>query len=117
MPKILIVDDSQFMRSILKTILEQGGYLELVEASNGLEAIDKVTSEHPDLVMMDIIMPQMDGMKTLENVGRAVKVIMVTAVGQEDMVEKAISLGAKDYIVKPFNAKHVLDVVKKVLTT
>lgn len=115
MSKILIADDSQFMRSILKTILAQGGYTNVIEAANGVEAVEKAKSENPDLVLMDIIMPQMDGMQALEKIGINSDVVMVTAVGQEEMVKKAMSLGAKDFVVKPFNARKVLEIVKRVV--
>jgi two-component system, chemotaxis family, chemotaxis protein CheY len=110
--KILIADDSQFMRQILKELLEKQGY-EVLEAENGKIAIEKVKSESPDLLLLDIIMPEMDGLEVLAET--EVKTIVISAVGQEKMVEEAKAAGALDYIVKPFENEQVLQVIEKVL--
>jgi two-component system, chemotaxis family, chemotaxis protein CheY len=111
--KILIADDSQFMRSVLQDIVVAGGY-EVIEAVNGKEAIEKVEQEKPDLVLLDIIMPETDGIAVLKKIGKTAKVVVISAVGQEKMVDEAKELGALDYIVKPFENKQVLEVIKKV---
>lgn len=112
--KILIAEDSQFMRGVLKDIFKEEGY-ELVEAQDGKEALDKFEKEKPDLVLLDIIMPEVDGIEVLKNIGKKAKVIVISAVGQEKMVEEAKELGALDYIVKPFDNEKVLETVKKVI--
>lgn len=112
--KILIADDSIFMRNVLKDILAKVGH-ELIDAENGKEALEKYDSEKPDLVLLDIIMPEVDGIEVLKKIGKTAKVIVISAVGQEKMVEEAKSLGALDYIVKPFDNEKVLEAVKNVL--
>ncbi len=115
MSKILVVDDSSFIRTIMTNILNEGGYTEIVEASTGQEAIEKYQAEKPDLVLLDIIMPDMDGMEVLQQIGSEAKICMVTAVGQEDMITKSKELGAVDYITKPFDNEKVLSTVKTLL--
>lgn len=115
MAKILIADDSQFMRTQVKDILTEAGYNELVEASDGKEALEMYESEKPDLVLLDIIMPDVDGIAVLKKIGKEAKIVVVSAVGQEKMVDEAKELGALDYIVKPFDVEQVLEAVKKVL--
>jgi two-component system, chemotaxis family, chemotaxis protein CheY len=112
--KILIVDDSQFMRNVLKDVLSTD--YEVIEAENGKQGIEKITAEKPDLVLLDVIMPEMDGIEVLKKIGTEHKVIIISAVGQEKMVDEAKSLGAVDYIVKPFENEKVLEVVKKALS-
>lgn len=118
MTKILIVDDSQFMRKILKDILSPEGY-EVLEAGNGKEALEKFEAEKPDLVLLDIIMPELDGIGVLQKIGRGTKVIVISAVGQDKMVDEAKRLGALDYIVKPIardtGKETVLSAIKKVV--
>lgn len=111
--KILIADDSQFMRGLLKDIISAEGH-EIIEAENGKEALDKYEKEKPDLTLLDIIMPEVDGLEVLKKIGKTAKVIVISAVGQEKMVEEAKGFGALDYIVKPFDNKKVLEVIKKV---
>jgi len=115
MAKILIVDDSSFIRTIMKSLLVEGGYEDVIEATTGKEAIEKFNEESPDLIMMDIIMPDMDGIEALKELGRRAKVCMVTAVGQEDMIEKAKEAGAENYVTKPFDNEKILSVVKEML--
>jgi two-component system chemotaxis response regulator CheY len=118
MAKILIVDDAAFMRTLLKNILFPKGYEIAGEAENGAVAVQKYKELKPDLVTMDIVMPNKNGIDALKEI-RAMdpnaKVIMCTAVGQESMVRTAILNGARGYIVKPFQAPKVLEEVQKVL--
>lgn len=114
MSKILIADDSQFMRTSLRDILGGENY-EIVEAVNGKEALEKFEADKPDLILLDIIMPGVDGMEVLNKIGKIAKVIVISAVGQEKMVDEARELGALDYIVKPFKNENVLEVVKGAL--
>jgi len=113
--KILITDDSVFMRKVLIDILKGGGYSVFAEAENGQQAIEKVATFSPDLVLLDIVMPELDGLGALKKIGQDNKVIIISAVGQGQMIEEARSLGAKGFIVKPFEEKMVLEKVKEVL--
>jgi len=119
-PKILIVDDAAFMRTLLKNILFPKGYEIAGEAENGAIAVEKYKQLKPDLVTMDIVMPTMNGIEALKSIRTqdpSAKVIMCTAVGQENMVRTAIVSGARGYIVKPFQAPKVLEEVQKVLAS
>lgn len=114
--RILIVDDAVFMRMKLKDILEKNGYEVVAEAQNGLEAIEKYKSERPDLVTMDITMPEMDGvtaLKSIKAIDPKAKVIMCSAMGQQSMVMDAIQAGAIDFIVKPFDNDRVIESLNK----
>ena len=116
MAKFLIVDDAVFMRTILKANLTQAGHEIVAEASKAVEAFKQT---HPDIVTLDITMPQMDGLEALKqimSIDPTAKVIMVSAMGQQIMVIDAIKSGAKDFIVKPFQAKRVLEVVNKLMS-
>lgn len=116
MAKILVADDSQFMRKVLSDILNKNGYTDIVEAADGSEAIAKFDAEKPDLVLADIIMPNIDGMEVLKNlVPKGAKVIIVSAVGQDEMIAQAKTIGALGYIVKPFEEKQVVEEVAKAL--
>ena len=118
MAKILIVDDAAFMRMMIKDILTKNGYEVVAEAANGVEAVELYKSHQPDLVTMDITMPEMDGIeavKQIKAVNPAAKVIMCSAMGQQSMVMDAIKAGANDFIVKPFQADRVLEAVKKIV--
>jgi two-component system chemotaxis response regulator CheY len=117
-PKVLIVDDTVFMRKILRNILFQGGLDVAGEAENGKQAVELYMQLKPDLVTMDIVMPEMNGIEALKQIKSFdpdAKVVMCTAVGQEQMVKAAVKLGARGYIVKPFQAPKVIEEVKKVL--
>ncbi|MCZ8521723.1 MULTISPECIES: response regulator [Paenibacillus] len=119
MAKILVVDDAAFMRMTLKDILTKGGHEVIGEAENGAIAIDKFDELKPDLVTMDITMPIMEGIDALKGIKAkhpAAKVIMCSAMGQQHMVVQAVSAGAKDFIVKPFNPERVLEAVNKAVT-
>ena len=115
---ILIVDDALFMRMMLKDILTRNGYNVVGEAENGAKALEKYRELKPDLVMMDITMPEVDGFAGLRNIKAEfpdAKVIMCSAMGQQVMVLDAIRAGAMDFIVKPFQAARVMDAVKKTI--
>jgi two-component system chemotaxis response regulator CheY len=118
MARVLIVDDAKFMRVTLKNILEKGHHEIVGEADNGKEAVEKYGSLRPDLVTLDITMPEMNGidaLKEIQQVSNEAKVIMCSAMGQQKMVLKAIECGAKDFIVKPFDEARVLDAIDLVL--
>ena len=118
MANILIVDDAAFMRMMIKDILTKNGYGIAAEAENGKIAVDIYNETMPDLVLMDITMPEMDGIQALKAIkgnDPNAKVIMCSAMGQQAMVIEAIQSGAKDFIVKPFQADRVLEAVKKVV--
>ncbi len=120
MGRILIVDDTLFMRTLLKNILFSGGHTIVGEAADGEEGIAKYQELKPDLVTMDVVMPKMNGIESLKGIRQfdpAAKVVMCTAVGQEQMVKLAIKTGARGYIVKPFQAPKVLEEVKNVLAS
>ena len=113
---ILLVDDAAFMRMMLKDILVKNGYEVLGEAENGLKAVEKYKELNPDLVIMDITMPEMDGItavKEIKKVDPNAKIIMCSAMGQQAMVIEAIQAGARDFIVKPFQPDRVLEAVRK----
>ncbi|MCA1030082.1 response regulator [Bacillus timonensis] len=118
--KILIVDDAAFMRMMIKDILTKNGYDVVAEAADGSQAVDKYKEHQPDLVTMDITMPEMDGitaLKEIKKINPAAKVIMCSAMGQQAMVIDAIQAGAKDFIVKPFQADRVLEAIGKTLNS
>ncbi len=118
MIKVLIVDDSDFMRSIIKTYLVKNGFEDIEEAQNGLEALRKYKVLKPDIVTMDITMPEMNGLEVLKAIidfDSKANVVMVSAMGQEVMVREAIMHGAKSFIVKPFKEDHVIKTLNKLL--
>ncbi|AQM59168.1 two-component system response regulator [Clostridium baratii] len=118
MINILIVDDAAFMRMMIKDILEKNGFNVIGEASNGLEAIELYKKEKPDIVTMDITMPKVDGIeavKLIKEYDNEAKIIMCSAMGQQAMVMDAIRAGAKDFIVKPFQADRVIEAINKVV--
>ncbi|GAE29257.1 MULTISPECIES: response regulator [Halalkalibacter] len=116
--KVLIVDDAAFMRMMIKDILSKNGYEVVGEAADGNQAVEKYKEFSPDLVTLDITMPEKDGIAALKEIiahdGQA-KVIMCSAMGQQSMVIDAIQSGAKDFIVKPFQADRVLEAIEKTL--
>lgn len=116
--RVLIVDDAAFMRMMIKDILTKNGYEVVGEANDGLQAIEKYKELSPDLVTMDITMPEMDGIAALKEIKKIdpnAKVIMCSAMGQQAMVIDAIQAGAKDFIVKPFQNDRVIEAIKKTL--
>jgi len=117
MTKILIVDDAEFLRVRISKMLTGDGF-EVIEADNGLRAVDTYKAQKPDLVLMDITMPEMDGLRALKEIrsfDSAAKVVMLTALGQESVVLEAIKSGAKDFIVKPFERDRVLNAIQKLV--
>lgn len=115
---ILVCDDAAFMRMMIKDILTKNGYNVAGEAENGAKAVEKYKELKPDLVMMDITMPEMDGIQALKAIKAAdpaAIVIMCSAMGQQAMVIESIQSGAKDFIVKPFDKDRVLEAVKKAI--
>ncbi|MGE5417127.1 MAG: response regulator [Acidobacteriota bacterium] len=114
--RILIVDDAAFMRMMIKDILTKNGFVVVGEADNGANAIEKYQELKPDLVTMDITMPEMDGIaavREIKKVDPSARIIMCSAMGQQAMVIDAIQAGAKDFIVKPFQPERVLEAVSK----
>jgi two-component system chemotaxis response regulator CheY len=118
MAKILLVDDAAFMRMMLKTTLTQAGYTEILEAADGAQAVETYQAEKPDMVFMDITMPNKDGLEALKEIKALdpeATVVMCSAMGQEAMVMDSIKSGAKDFIVKPFKPERILSTIKKIL--
>ena len=114
--RVLVVDDAAFMRMMVKDILSKNGYEIVGEAENGMKALEKYQELKPDLVTMDITMPEMDGItavKEIKKVDPAAKVVMCSAMGQQAMVIEAIQAGARDFIVKPFQADRVLEAIRQ----
>ncbi|WP_378955262.1 response regulator [Pelosinus sp. sgz500959] len=116
MKSVLIVDDTMFMRLSLKTMLVKNGFNVVGEAENGAIAVEKYQQLNPDIVTMDITMPEVDGVEALKRIraidGQA-KVVMVSAMGQEAMIRNAVMAGAKNFIVKPFTEETVMKVLSK----
>lgn len=119
MPKILITDDAAFMRMTLKKMVTEAGYEVIAEAANGQEAVDLFDEHRPDLVTMDITMPEMNGIEALEKI-KAIdpkaKVLMCSAMGQQNMVVDAIQKGAVDFIVKPFDENRIKEALEKAMS-
>lgn len=117
--KILIVDDAAFMRMMIKNILVKNGYEVVGEAENGRQAVELYNETKPDLVTMDITMPDMDGIESVKAIRAAdpnAIIIMCSAMGQQAMVMDAIQAGAKDFIVKPFQQDRILQAIERVLS-
>jgi two-component system, chemotaxis family, chemotaxis protein CheY len=117
MSKILIVDDAEFLRLRLTKILDAGGY-EVFQAENGLKAVATYKEIHPDVVLMDITMPEMDGLTALKEIvgfDSQARVVMLTALGQESVVLEAVKSGARDFVVKPFEHERVMSAITKLL--
>ena len=118
MARILIADDASFMRHMIREIVESEGHEVIAEASDGVEAVDKFKSHHPDLVMMDIVMPRRSGIDAVQDIlelDRTACVVMCSALGQETLVTEALEAGAKDFIAKPFEPDSVIETLDKVL--
>lgn len=115
---VLVVDDSMYMRSLITDALEQAGYEVIGEAANGESAIDQAMELNPDLITLDNILPDMIGIDILKVIkgeeGLKSKVIMISAVGQDSVVQEGLSIGAEDYIVKPFTSEQLVESVEKV---
>jgi two-component system chemotaxis response regulator CheY len=118
MKRVLVVDDAAFMRMAIKMILNGNGFEVIGEAENGAIAVKKYKELKPDIVTMDITMPEMTGLEALKEIREfdpEAKVIMVSAMGQEGMVRETIMLGAKSFIIKPFKNDHVIQTLNKIL--
>ena len=118
MARILVADDAAFMRMMIKNILSGAGYEIAGEAENGVVAVSKYKELRPDLTTMDITMPEMDGLaalKEIRSIDPSAKVVMCSAMGQQAMVIESIQAGARDFIVKPFQADRVLEAIQKAL--
>lgn len=116
--RILVVDDAAFMRMMIKDILAKNDFEVIGEAADGAQAVEKFQELSPDLVTLDITMPEMDGIEALKKIREIdpnARVIMCSAMGQQAMVIDAIQAGAKDFIVKPFQADRVVEAVRKAL--
>jgi two-component system chemotaxis response regulator CheY len=116
--KILLVDDAAFMRKVISDTLSKNGYTELFEAVDGADAVAKYDEVKPDLVIMDITMPNMDGLEALKAIKAKdpdASIVMCSAMGQETMVMDAVRSGAKDFIVKPFKPDRIIKTVTSVL--
>jgi two-component system chemotaxis response regulator CheY len=114
----MIVDDAAFMRKRIRNILLKNGFEIVADCLDGKQAVEQYEQLHPDLVTMDITMPEMDGITALQKIKELdpnARVVMVSAMGQQSMVIKAIQAGAKDFIVKPFEPDRVLETINKVL--
>lgn len=117
-PSVLIVDDALFMRMMIKDILGKDGFVIVGEAENGVEAVEKYADLNPDLVTMDIVMPEMDGIEAVRNIIKmdpGATVLMCSAMGQQPLVVEALEAGARDFIVKPFQPAKVVEAVRKAL--
>ena len=115
---VLIIDDAVFMRTMLKDILTQNGYIVCGEAANGIEAIEKYKELNPDLVTMDIIMPGMGGIEAVKKIVRIncqARILMCSAMGQQGLVIEAIQAGARDFVVKPFQPSRVIEAIEHTL--
>lgn len=117
----IVVDDAVFMRTLLKKMIEEvENYKVLGEGSNGYEAIEQARTNQPDIMTLDITMPDMDGIRAVKEVLKVspnTKIIMVSAMGQQSMVIEAIKLGAKDFVVKPFEKSRVIQAIRNVTST
>jgi two-component system chemotaxis response regulator CheY len=116
--RLLLVDDLPFMRSLLTDIVVGAGWRVVAEAENGRQALQKYQMSNPDVVLLDIAMPEMDGivtLKRLRQIDRHARVIMCSALGEQAMIVRAIQLGARDFVIKPFQEERILSAVRKVL--
>lgn len=116
--RVLIVDDAAFMRASLKMMLERNGFEIVGEADNGEAGVKKYEQLRPDIVTMDITMPKMDGIKALQGIkaiDKNANIVVVSALGKEDLVREAIIHGAKGFIVKPINEEHLVKTLNKIV--
>jgi two-component system chemotaxis response regulator CheY len=115
---VLIADDLKFIKLVLRQLVEKAGFRVVGEASNGEEAVELYQDNRPDVVIMDITMPKMDGLTALKKIleiDPEAKIIMCSALGQQSLIVQALQLGAKDFIVKPFREERVITAIKHVL--
>lgn len=120
MVRVLIADDTQFMRANLKIILERNNMQVVGEAENGIKVVKMYEELKPDVVTMDITMPGMDGIEAVRQIRKDhpnAKIVMVTALGQEMFVREAVLAGAKNFIVKPFKEEKIVEILNKVAAT
>ena len=118
MARVLVVDDAAFMRKVLSDALAKGGHEVVGEAANGNEAVSRYQELHPDVMTLDITMPEKDGLAALKEIlatDPGARIVMCSALGQESKVLESIKSGAKDFVVKPFQADRVLEAVGKAL--
>ncbi len=116
MKRVLVVDDAMFMRRIITDTLKKDNYNVVGEASNGVQAVELYKELNPNIVLMDITMPEMDGIEAVRNIieyDKNANIIMCTAMGQDSMVKESVIAGAKDFIVKPFKTEDILNKVSK----
>lgn len=115
---ILIADDAAFMRKLIRSTLTSAGYTNFIEAQNGAEAVKLYAAENPDLVLLDVTMPEMDGLEALKRImaiSPSAKVIMCSAIGQDGTIMEAVRSGASEFIVKPFKKEQLSDMVINLL--
>ena len=115
---VLIADDLKFIKLVLRELVEKAGFRVVGEASNGQEAVELYQNKRPDVVLMDITMPKMDGLAALKQILKfdpGAKIIMCSALGQQTLIVQALQLGAKDFIVKPFREERVVSAIKNIL--
>jgi two-component system chemotaxis response regulator CheY len=118
--KVLIVDDVAFVRKTLSDLLTQAGYQVVGEAADGTEAVNQYALLKPDVVTMDVVMPQMSGIEATRKIikmDKDARVVIISAMGQENLVMEAINVGAKDYVLKPFSSQDVLKTIERALGT
>ena len=118
--KVMIVDDALFMRNMLRNIFSEAGFEVIGEAQNGSEAVEKYTQLQPELVTMDIVMPEKSGIEALKEIvaiDGSARIIICSALGQESLIMEALEAGARDFIVKPFKPEKVIEVAQKVLSS
>lgn len=115
---VLVCDDAVFMRTMVSDILSQAGFTVVGEAENGKQAVEKYQQLRPDLVTMDIIMPEMGGIEAVRKITQidpGARILMCSAMGQQSLVQEALQAGARDFVVKPFQPSRVLEAVQRVL--
>ncbi len=118
--RVMIVDDALFMRNMLRNIFSEAGFEVIGEAQNGSEAVEKYTQLRPELVTMDIVMPEKSGIEALKEIvaiDGSARIIICSALGQESLIMEALEAGARDFIVKPFKPAKVIEVAQKVLSS
>lgn len=116
--RVLVVDDALFMRAMIREALINGGFQVVAEASNGEEAVARYVEAKPDVVTMDITMPQMDGVQAVREILKrdpSARVVMVSAMGQQALVVEAIQAGARDFVVKPFDQTRLVEAIRRAL--
>ena len=116
--RVLVIDDLPFMRSLVRDILTDAGMTVVAEAEDGRQGLRAYLASEPDVVLLDIAMPVMDGLTTLKKLrmlDRRVRVVMCSALGEQEMIVRAIQLGARDFVIKPFRPERVVSAISKVI--